>query len=183
VAAVAYLAAVYLVWDARRFGDAQMAEYFRSRAIISAVVVAVVGIIGVFVLRADAPYFFDGLTSRALPLVILSVVCGVGALALLVRDTARGGRILAIVAVASVVASWGVAQWPYLLPESLTVSAAASPNGTLTALVVAVALFAVIVLPGFVLLYVLDQKSLLPEEGVADAAEHAGPSIAKESPT
>src|SRR5215207_95056 len=33
VAAVAYLAAVYLVWDARRFGDAQMAEYFRRRAV------------------------------------------------------------------------------------------------------------------------------------------------------
>jgi cytochrome bd ubiquinol oxidase subunit II len=173
VAAVAYLAAVYLVWDSRRFGDVQMAEYFRRRAVVSAVAVAIIAVIGVFVLRADAPYVFNGLMSRALPLVIISVLCGVGALLLLVRDAPRGGRLLAIVAVASIVASWGVAQWPYLLPESLTVSAAASPSGTLTAILAAVVLAAVIVVPGFILLYVLDQKGLLPEEGVDDAADQA----------
>jgi cytochrome d ubiquinol oxidase subunit II len=117
------------------------------------------------VLRADARYLFDGLTSRALPLVLLSVACGAGALVLLVRDAARGARLLAVVAVASIVCSWGVAQWPYLLPESLTFSAAAAPSGTLTAVLVAVGLAAVIVLPGFALLYALDQKGLLPEEG------------------
>jgi cytochrome bd ubiquinol oxidase subunit II len=169
VAAVAYLSAVYLVWDARRLDDTDMAGYFRRRAVVSAVVVAVIAVVGIFVLRTDASYLFDGLTSRALPVVILSVLCGVGALILLVRDAPRGGRLLAVLAVASVVASWGVAQWPYLLPTSLTVSAAASPSGTLTAVLVAVALAAVIVVPGFVLLYVLDQKGLLPEEGVEDA--------------
>jgi cytochrome d ubiquinol oxidase subunit II len=35
----------------------------------------------------------------------------------------------------------------------------------------AVVLAAVIVLPGFVLLYVLDQRGLLPDEGVDDAAD------------
>ena len=37
----------------------------------------------------------------------------------------------------------------------------------------AVVLAAVIVLPGFVLLYVLDQRGLLPEEGVDDVADPA----------
>jgi cytochrome d ubiquinol oxidase subunit II len=69
------------------------------------------------------------------------------------------------------VGAWGVAQWPYLLPESLKVSAAAAPSGTLKAVMVAVALAALIVLPGFVLLYFLDQRNLLPEEGVTDAAD------------
>ncbi len=78
IAATAYLAAVYLVWDARRLGDREMAQYFRRRAVAAAVAVAVVGAAGIFVLRADAPYLFDGLTSRALPLVILGVGCGVG---------------------------------------------------------------------------------------------------------
>ncbi len=169
VAAVAYLAAVYLVWDARRFGDSGYGRVLPAdepwcRPLSSPSSPS----IGIFVLRADASYLFDGLTSRALPLVILSVLCGVGALVLLVRDAPRGGRLLAILAVASVVASWGVAQWPYLLPESLTVSAAASPSGTLTAVLAAVVLATVIVVPGFVLLYVLDQKGLLPEEGVED---------------
>jgi cytochrome bd ubiquinol oxidase subunit II len=167
VVVVAYLAAVYLVRDAKRTGDPTMAEYFRRRAIASAVVAGVVAFFGIFVLRADARYLFDGLASRALPFVLLSAVCGAGSLILLVRDAARGARILAIGAVGSIVIGWGVAQWPYILPESLKVSQAAAPSGTLTALLVAAVGAALIVLPGFILLYTLDQKSLLPEEGVA----------------
>jgi len=171
VAAAAYLSAIYLIWDVRRAEDTEMAAYFRRRAMAAAIAVAVIAVAGVLVLRADARYLFDGLTSRALPLVILSVACGAGALVLLVRDAARGARLLAVVAVASIVISWGVAQWPYLLPESLTISAAASPTGTLAAVLVAVGLAAVIVLPGFALLYTLDQKGLLPEEGIDDASD------------
>jgi len=174
VAAVAYLAAVYLVWDARRFGESDMVEYFRRRALISAVVVAVIAAVGAFVLRADADYLFDGLTSRALPVAILSGVCGVGALVLLARNATRGARLLAVVAVASAIVAWGVAQWPYILPESLTFADAAAPSGTLTAVLAVVVLALVIVVPGFVLLYVLDQRGLLPEEGVADVGDRAG---------
>jgi cytochrome d ubiquinol oxidase subunit II len=170
VATVAYLAAVYLVWDARRLDDTDMVNYFRRRAIVAAAVVGAIGFVGIFVLRADASYLFEGLTSRALPLVILGALCGVGALVLLVRQAARGARLLAVVAVATTVLAWGVAQWPYLLPETLTYTAAAAPTGTLVALLIVVALAAAIVVPGFILLYVLDQKGLLPEEGV----EHEG---------
>ena len=167
VAAAAYLAAVYLVWDARRL-DEEMAEYFRRRAVAAAAGVGVIGLVGIFVLAGDASYLFDGLTSRALPLVILSALCGLGALVLLVRNAPRGARLLAVIAVASVVVGWGVAQWPYLLPESLTFSAAAAPAGTLAAVLVVVLLAGAIVVPGFVLLFVLHQKGLLPEEGVDD---------------
>src|SRR4249919_1916988 len=54
VVVVAYLAAVYLVWDARRLGDPAMAEYFRRRAVAAAVVAGIVAFVGIFVLRADA---------------------------------------------------------------------------------------------------------------------------------
>jgi cytochrome d ubiquinol oxidase subunit II len=171
VVAVAYLAAVYLVWEARREGDDELVEYFRRRAVATAVVVAVVSAVGMVVLHSDAPYVFDGMTGRALPVVIIGVLCGVGALVLLMRDAARGARVLAVLAVAGIVIAWGVAQWPYLLPESLTVSEAAAPSGTLGALVVTVVVAVLVVMPGFVLLYVLDQRSLLPEEGVADVAD------------
>ena len=163
VSAVAFLSAVYLVWDTRRAGDVELADYFRRRAIGSAVVAGVVALGGIAVLRADAPYLFDGLTSRGLPLVLLSALCGAGSLVLLVRDAARGARLLAVAAVVSVVFGWGVAQWPYLLPQTLTVSAGASPSGALTAVLVAVGLAAVLVVPGFGLLYVLAQRGLLPE--------------------
>ena len=163
VTAVAFLSAVYLVWDTRRAGDAELAAYFRRRAIGSAVVAGVVALGGIAVLRADAPYLFDGLTSRGLPLVLLSALCGAGSLVLLIRDAARGARLLAVAAVVSVVFGWGVAQWPYLLPQTLTVSAGASPSGALTAILVAVGFAAVLVVPGFGLLYVLAQRGLLPE--------------------
>ena len=168
VVVVAYLAAVYLVWDARRVADPAMAEYFRRRAVGAAVVAGVVALVGIFVLRADARYVFDGLTSRALPLVILSAVCGVASLVLL-RAPGRTGR-----------AHPGhrrrrqhrhrLGRRPVALHaarRASTVSDAAAPSGTLAALLVATVLFALIVVPGFILLYVLDQKDLLPEEGAA----------------
>jgi cytochrome d ubiquinol oxidase subunit II len=159
---------VYLVWDARRLLDSEMADYFRRRAIVAAGVVGVIGFVGIFILRADARYLFDGLASRALPLVILGVLCGVAALVLLIRQAARGARLLAILAVASIILGWGVAQWPYILPTSLTFSAAAAPTGTLGAVIAVVVLAALIVVPGFVLLFALHEKGLLPEEGVDD---------------
>ncbi|HEY7071250.1 MAG TPA: cytochrome d ubiquinol oxidase subunit II [Acidimicrobiales bacterium] len=163
VCVVAYLAAAYLVWDAHRLGDEPMVEYFRRRAVGAAVVSGVVAFAGIFVLAADADHVFGGLTSRALPLVILSAACGLGTLWLLHRGRRRGARFGAIVAVASVVVAWGVAQWDYMLPESLTVDAAAAPSGTIAAVLVATGLAVVLILPAFGLLYTLDQRGALAE--------------------
>jgi cytochrome d ubiquinol oxidase subunit II len=171
IAAAAYLSAVYLVWDARRAGDPALVQYFRRRAVAAAVVAGVLSVIGLFVLHSRASHVFDGLTSRALPVVVLSVLCGVAALVLRVRGAARGARVLAALAVAGLVLSWGVAQWPYLLPESLEVKEAAAPSGTLSALVVAVVVAVVVVVPAFVLLFVLDQRRLLPDEGMPDVGD------------
>ncbi|HET6771724.1 MAG TPA: cytochrome d ubiquinol oxidase subunit II [Acidimicrobiales bacterium] len=162
----AYLAAVYLIWDARRLEDESLVEYFRRRALAAAVVAGVVAFAGIFVLRSDARYVFDGLTSRALPLVVLSALCGTGSLVLLMRRSPRGARLLAAGAVASIVWAWGVAQWSYILPTSLEVSAAAAPSATLATLLVVFGVAAVLIVPALALLYVLDQRSLLPEEGV-----------------
>jgi cytochrome d ubiquinol oxidase subunit II len=168
VCVTAYLAAFFLVWDARRLSDEVMVEYFRRRATAGGVVAGLVALGGIFVLSNDATYLFDGLRSRALPLVILSAACGGGALFLIRTPARRGARLAAVGAVVSVVAAWGLAQWDYLIPESMTVSSAAAPPATITAVLVAAGLAAVIVLPAFGLLYVLDQKTLLPEEGLPD---------------
>ncbi len=167
---VAYLAAVYLVWDARRLADDAMVQYFRHRAVGAAVATGVVAALGVAILAADAEYLFDGLTSRALPLVLVSIVVGAASLVALVRGAPRGARLGAIVAVAAVVLAWGVAQWDYLLPETLTIEEAAAPSGTIGAVLVAVGGAVVIVVPAFALLFALDQRGLLPEEGVDEPA-------------
>ena len=129
VVVAAYLAAVYLVWDARRLVDEEMVAYFRRRAVVAAVVAGVVAIAGIFVLRADARYLFDGLTSRALPFVVIAAVAGAASLWALLGGARRGARLLAMAAVAAVVVAWGVAQWDYMLPESLTISASGRAVG------------------------------------------------------
>jgi cytochrome d ubiquinol oxidase subunit II len=170
VTVCAYLSAVYLTWDAKRVGDPTMRRYFRRRAIAAGVVAGVVAFAGIFVFRSDARYLFDGLLSRALVFVLFSGLCGVASLVLLVRDADRGARLLSVGAVASVVIGWGVAQWPYILPESLKVAQAAAPDGTLQAVLVVFGLAAVLIVPSLALLYVLDQKSLLPGEGAESPA-------------
>ncbi len=170
VVMAAYLASVYMVWDARRLADDSMVEYFRRRAVVAAVVAGVVAFAGIFVLHHDAPYLYEGLTSRALPVVIVSALCGAGSLYLLLRRSHRLARVLAAGAVATIVLGWGIGQWDYVLPTSLTVAQAAAPSGTITAVLVATALAVVLLGPSFVLLYTLDQRSLLPGEGVRDQA-------------
>ena len=78
-------------WSGTRIGSTTptSADYFRRRAIAAAVVAGVVAFVGIFVLHSDARYVFDGLTSRALPLVIVSAICGIGSLVLLVRERPR----------------------------------------------------------------------------------------------
>jgi cytochrome bd ubiquinol oxidase subunit II len=168
VSVTAYVAAVLLTWDAHRLSDEAMVGYFRVRAVAAGAVAGAVALVGLFVVRSEASYVFGGLTSRALPLVIISAVAGLGALFLLRGRPHRGGRLAAIAAAGALVLAWGVAQWDYLLPETLTVSAAAAPSGTITAVLVAAGLAVLLIVPAFILLYVLDQRGLLPEEGVDD---------------
>ena len=118
VATSAYLAAVFLVSDARRAGAPDLERYFahararrrlvtgRSRPPASS--------------RCTTTHGTSSTASpaTALPLVILSLLCGGAVLVLLRRGARRGARPLAVGAVAAVIWGWGVAQHPYLLPQS-----------------------------------------------------------------
>src|SRR4051812_37220844 len=128
VATGAYIAAVFLVSDARRAGAPDLEHYFTTRALGAALVTGALAVAGLVLLHSDARYLYDGLTGGGLPLVILSAVCGIAVLVLLHRRVRRGARVLAVGAVAAVIAGWGVAQSPYLLPETLTVANGAAPS-------------------------------------------------------
>jgi cytochrome bd ubiquinol oxidase subunit II len=161
-----------------------MVEYFRRRAIGAAVASGVVSLAGLFVLRADARYIYDGLTSRGLPLVILSGLCGVASLVLTIRHQPRFARLAAIGAVASIVVAWGVAQWHYMLPTTLTVDQAASPSGTLAALLLVTGVAVVVIFPAIGLLFLLDQRGLLAGEGVdRDVTAHPESGTTAAGPT
>jgi cytochrome d ubiquinol oxidase subunit II len=161
VLACALLAAVFLVAEARRRGDGDLEQWFRRRALAAAAVTGVVVLAGIAVLRSDSPRLFRELTTRGLPLVVASAVCGVAALVLLPRAAPGVLRLLAVGAVASVVAGWGVAQYPYLLGTHLPIADAAAPLPTLWVLTLVAAAAVVLVLPGFVLLFTLQQRGRL----------------------
>ena len=84
-------------------------------------------------------------------------------LVLVGRGVCRGARPLAVGAVVAVVAGWGVAQHPYLLPQVLTIDAGAAPSATLKALLIVFAAAVVLVLPAMALLYTLAQRNLIEE--------------------
>ena len=163
VATSAYLAAVFLVSDARRADAPDLERYFANRALVSAVVAGALAAVGLVALRSDARYVFDRLTSDAVPLIVLSGACGIAVLIMLRRGGRRGARLLAVGAVTAVIWGWGVAQYPYLLPEKLTIDDAAAPSEVLTAVLIVFLIAVVVVLPSLGLLFVLAQRNLVEE--------------------
>jgi cytochrome d ubiquinol oxidase subunit II len=162
VAATAFLGAVFLTADARRFDAPDLVGYFRLRAWCSLVVLAVLGIVGLAVTHDDAPYVHDGLTGGVgLVLVLIAVVSALATAWLLYRVATGWARVTAIGSVALVVVAWGLAQRPYLIPTSLTVSQAAGASTTLRWLMLVTVIAVVLVGPPLVLLYRLDTRGAL----------------------
>jgi cytochrome d ubiquinol oxidase subunit II len=158
VVVCAYLAAVFLCADARREGLEELADQFRTRALGTAALTGAVGIAGLFVLRADAPVLFEGLTGRALPVVVLSVVAGVVALALVATRRYVPARAASALAVTAILVGWAVAQYPYVLLPEVTIEEAAQGRATLLAMLVALIVGALILVPALVYLYALFQR-------------------------
>ena len=163
VATGAYLAAVFLVSDARRAAAPELERYFTTRALIAGLLTGVLAAAGLVLLHSHAEDVFDGLVGDGLPLVVLSLACGLGVLVLLRRGGRRGARPLAVGAVAAVIWGWGVAQNPYLLPPKLSIADAAAPSATLTSLLILFGAAIVVVLPSIALLFVLVQRNLVGE--------------------
>ncbi|MFE7927443.1 cytochrome d ubiquinol oxidase subunit II [Streptomyces sp. NPDC057456] len=169
VAATAFLGAVFLTADARRFDAADLVGYFRLRAWCSLAVLAVLAVVGLAVTRDDARYVHDGLTSGiGLALVLVAVAAALATAGLLYRTATGWARITAVGSVALVVVAWGLAQRPYLVPTSLTVSEAAGAPTTLRWLLLVTAIAVVLVGPPLVLLYRLDTAGALQPLTEAD---------------
>ncbi|MDQ1042314.1 cytochrome d ubiquinol oxidase subunit II [Streptomyces sp. V4I2] len=176
ITTTAFLGAVFLSGDARRFEVFELIGYFRRRALASLVVLAVLAVITLFVLADDAPHVSHGLTHGAG--LLFAVIAGVAALAtawLMLRTPGNWARVTAIGVVASGVIAWGMAQRPYLVPTSLTVADGAGASGTLTWLVVVTLVALVLVVPAVVLLYWLDTHGELEALTDADLRKGNGP--------
>jgi cytochrome bd ubiquinol oxidase subunit II len=170
VAFSAYLAAVYLAADAARHGDPELEDAYRVRALGAGVAAGALAIVGLIVLHADAHSLYTGLLhGAALAVLILSLVAGAAALALVAARRFEPARYVAALAVAAVVAGWAFARYPVLLP-GLTVSQAAAPHDTLVAVVIAVLAGGAILFPSLGLLFGLLLRGRLGEHGAGEAA-------------
>jgi cytochrome d ubiquinol oxidase subunit II len=161
VAINAYLAAAFLITDARNRADNELEEYFSSRAVVAGAVAGVLAVVSLVALHHDARFIYERLTHQGLPLVLISVACGIGFLVALMRGARRGLRVLAVAAVVAMVWGWAVGQYPYLLPTDLTINQAAAPDSTLTSVLIVFGVAGLVVLPSLGLLYVLSQRDIL----------------------
>src|ERR671911_534595 len=109
-----------LAADARRAGDNELAAWIGRRALACGAVTGVVALAAVVPLDADAERLADRLEGRAAPLVVVSALAGLVSLGLLRRQRWSTARVAAVVAVSAIVVGWGVAQYPYLLTDELT---------------------------------------------------------------
>jgi cytochrome bd ubiquinol oxidase subunit II len=174
VAFAAYTAAVYLAGDAARVGKPALVRAFRVRALAAGIVAGALALGGLAVLHADAEHLYQGLTEGAgLAAVLVSAVAGIATLALVQRGGFEPARYTAALAVGAIVAGWGIAQSPDILP-GLTIEAAAADRSTLIALLVSVALGLLIIIPSLALLFGLTLRGAF-DPGPAAAIERRDP--------
>jgi cytochrome d ubiquinol oxidase subunit II len=148
-----YMAAVFLSGDARRTGQTELIESYRTRALVAGVIAGALAIGGLIVIHGDAPRLYHGLVKGdGLPALIVSGLAGLGTIALVWVRRFEPARYVAAIAVAAIVAGWALAQSPQMLP-GLTVRQAAAPHDTLVAVVIAVLAGAVILFPSLATLF------------------------------
>ncbi|MCP2337248.1 cytochrome d ubiquinol oxidase subunit II [Actinomadura rupiterrae] len=135
----AYLAAVYLIWDARRIGDPDILLHFRGYALLSGVAV------GLFALPGAAAL---GVRS---PLILVSAAAGLVSLVLVVRRRYLAVRATGALAVVSVL--WGAASM-----ADLDLDGSVAQNAVLDVVFAALGVGALIIVPSMTWLYVLFQR-------------------------
>jgi cytochrome bd ubiquinol oxidase subunit II len=126
LALCAYLAAVYL---ANETADA-LREDFRRRALAAGTAVVAISVLLLPLLRLEAEHLWQGLTGRALPVLVAGAIAALASGWTLLRRRYRLARIAAVVQIGFLLVGWAVAQYPYLIYPDLTLEAAAAPHAT-----------------------------------------------------
>jgi cytochrome d ubiquinol oxidase subunit II len=147
VSTCAFLAGVFLTADADRAGIANLTNRLRGRTLAVGIVSGLIVFAGLYPVLHDSATLSHRLLGAALPLLVLAALAGAITLLLLYRRSYSMARFFAVAAVGAVIIGWGVAQYPWMLVDQLTINDAAGAHSTLTALLVVVALAVVIVLP------------------------------------
>jgi cytochrome d ubiquinol oxidase subunit II len=152
LALVAFLAAVYLTVAAR---DDALREDFRRRALAAAVVEFVTAFGALLVARRDAPRMGGRLVAApwALWLQVATGAAALTAIGSLWRRRYAVARVAAGAQVSLILWGWALSQYPFVIPPTLTIRAAAAPNVTLELLLWGLAGGVAILVPSLVYLF------------------------------
>jgi cytochrome d ubiquinol oxidase subunit II len=125
VACCAFLAAVYLCYDAERISSPALLRRFRRRALVSGVLA---GGLALAALPLLPPQLVGALRGVGLPAAAFSAASGVLALVLLWRRRHSSARVAAALAPAGLLAGWAIALYPWVLPDSVRLADSAAPS-------------------------------------------------------
>jgi cytochrome bd ubiquinol oxidase subunit II len=170
VALFAFLAATYLTVDAQ---DEELREDFRIRALTAAGAVFVCAAVALVLAYSAAPRVAIGVVGAQL-VQAATASAAITAIAALWLRHYRIARLAAAAQVSLILWGWMIAQFPYLIPPTLTIRDAAAPVVTLRLLGLGLAAGAVILLPS--LKYLLRTFKRRPGPfGPGSSANLAGP--------
>ena len=115
--------------------------------------------VGLGVVATDAPALWEGFRARAVPLVFLSALGGVGSLGALAARRYLLATGAAALALGAVVWGWAAAQYPFLIPPAVTIEAATAPDSVLWPTIWIVAAGSVLLVPALGYLFWLFKTS------------------------
>ena len=146
LALFAFLAAVYLALAAT---DPALRDDFRARALVAAVAVFVLAGLSLLAARLAAPRIVSGVmgSSWAIGLHVATAAAAIAAIGALWARQYRAARVAAAAQVSLILWGWVLAQYPYIVPDTLTIRAAAAPSVTLTLLLIGLGGGALILIP------------------------------------
>lgn len=153
LALCATVAAIFLTVEATNDKEDELAAAFRTRGLISGAITAVLGALGLALAPSQAPILWSGMLNHAIPLVIVTMLIGLGTAGTLYFGYYRLARALIIAEAAFMLGSWGVSQIPYIIPPHVTVDAAASSPSTMLLLLIGITIGMIIIIPSILLLF------------------------------
>ncbi len=174
VATCTFLAGVFLATEAETLGHSDLANDLRHKSLLAGMATGAVVVAGIPIVSIDDETLTDGLMGRALPLVLVSGMAGTAAIVLLHRHRLRQARAAAVVAVATVVVGWGVAQYPWILVDEVRIDDGAGARAALVGLLVASGVAAVLVVPPLVYLFRLADTNRVGSEPAALSSPQPG---------
>jgi cytochrome d ubiquinol oxidase subunit II len=160
----AFLAAAYLADDHRE--DVDLRAVFRSRALLSGLMVYPLALVLFFVAKDGAPNIYHELTDTwGLVLIVATgAVTSITVLSLW-QDRPRIARLGAMAQVSLILLGWGIAQYPYMIYPDLTISGTAGPDVTLELVLVALIVGFIVLIPSlFYLFYIFRQDNPQADE-------------------